>query len=312
MGEDCLTLGLISDIHTTGKGKSRRLLAQAFDALREEQVDLVLSAGDNVNGCQKEEFEVLETSLKNHLAGIPFFAAAGNHDYFSNHPQDVPQPEAREAFFETMLSQPFETTYFQNGNYVLNFQSHHIIFLDCIQNNKKFCFDEQTAQWLEAQLSQSEGEGWRIVVNHLPLGNHVLGTPKQKVFMAGNARLQDMLNRHSRVLYVAGHTHYRIDSVYPSAEQDAHGNIYLNAGSVGNTQPCLYDVKQYKALRNSLPHDSEEYRNINRYFKMGSMGLLVRLANDAVHVDGYDFARGAYIDRAHFTFSESSEVFRSI
>ena len=302
MREDNLTLGLISDLHTTGKGKSRRLLAQAFDALREEQTDLVLSAGDNVNGCQKEEFEVLETSLKNHLAGIPFFAAAGNHDYFSNHPQDVPQPEAREAFFETMLSQPFETTYFQNGNYVLNFQSHHIIFLDCIQNSKKFCFDEQTEQWLEAQLSQSEGEGWRIVVNHLPLGNHVLGTPKQKVFMAGDTRLQNVLNRHGRVIYVSGHTHNSLDSVYPSAVRDTRGNIYLNAASVGNTQPCIYEMKLHKAQRKSLAKGSEAYRALDRYFKMGSMGLLVRLEDDAVYVEGYDFERDAYIARAHFIF----------
>ena len=303
--EQSVKIALISDLHTTVKGKSKRLLGEAFDALRGEEVDLVLSAGDNVNGCQAEEFATLEASLANHLKGIPFFAAAGNHDYFSNHPQDVPQPQARRVFFEKMRSQSFETARFQSGAYSLDFCGIHIIFLDCIRNQKRFCFDEEQALWLEGELENSRSAAWRIVVNHLPLAAHVLGTPKQKAFMAGNTRLQKILDSHRRIIYVSGHTHNRIDSVYPSAEQDAFGNLYLNAGSVGNTQPCLYDLRRYRALRDSLPRDSEEYRAINRYFKMGSMGLLLRLDADEVQIDGFDFEHAQRIERAHFVFGVS-------
>lgn len=97
-------------------------------------------------------------------------------------------------------------------------------------------------------------------------------------------------------------THNRIDSDYPSAEQDEHGNIYLNAGSIGNTQPCLLDTKRLKPLRDSLPKDSDEYKELNRYFKMASMGLFMDVYENRIVIKGYDFSQKEYIQRCDFVF----------
>ena len=79
-----IRIALVSDMHTTQKGRSKRILSEAFTAIREQKADLVISAGDNTNGCQTAEYEVLQNSVKNHLPEeTPFLAALGNHDYFA-------------------------------------------------------------------------------------------------------------------------------------------------------------------------------------------------------------------------------------
>ena len=299
-----MTIAIVSDIHATGKGKSKRLISEAFDAINEHKADLVLSAGDNVNGCQKAEYEALSASIQNHLGSIPIYCAFGNHDYFSNHPEDVSDENARSSFLNQLFEQNKTINHFKNGIYSLYFENVHIIFLDCVQNRRNFFFDEEQAQWLENELEKSREDRFRIIVNHLPLAIHNLGA-KRKVntFMAGNNRLQSIIDKYSNIIYVSGHTHNRIDSDYPNAERDENGNIYLNGGSVGNTQPCLEDIKKLKPLRNSLPKDSEEYKEINRYFKMGSMGLFLDIRDDCFHIRGYDFIRNEYISRCDFVFN---------
>ena len=297
------TIAIVSDLHTTEKGKSKRLLAEAFSTINKQGADLDISAGENFNGCQQIEFDVLTASLYNHLSNIPFYAAYGNHDYFSNNPEDIADEGARNDFINMLLSQNETVKRFQNGAYSLHSNGIHFIFLDCIQNNQNFKFDKEQAAWLENELETSKNERFRIVVNHLPLALHNLGCKRKvKEFMAGNGILQGIIDRYNNTIYISGHTHNRIDSDYPSAEQDEFGNVYLNAGSVGNTQPCLLDTKRLKPLRVSLPKDSDEYKEINRYFKMGSMGLLLEINDDCVCVKGYDFSRNEYIKRCDFVF----------
>lgn len=291
-------------MHTTKKGKSKRLLAEAFSAINERGADLVISAGDNVNGCQRTEFDIILDSLNNHLSAIPFYAALGNHDYFPNNPDNIADELAREEFFAETIAKSDSFCRYKNGTYSIRFNGIHIIFLDCIQNSKNFKFDSEQSEWLENELKKSKNDRFRIIVNHLPLAAHNLGCKKKsKEFMAGNEKLQKIIDGYSNIIYISGHTHNRIDSDFSSAEQDEVGNIYLNAGSVGNTQPCLLDTKRLKPLRDSLPKGSDEYKELNRYFKMGSMGLFLEINDDCICVKGYDFSRNEYIERCNFVFS---------
>lgn len=298
-----ITIAIISDIHTTEKGKSKRLLGAAFEAIREIGADLVLSAGDNVNGCQKSEYNILKTSIQNHLGNIPIYTALGNHDYFPNYSDDISDENARSNFFDMILAQTPTPNCFENGSYSIFFNGIHIIFLDCIQNKRNFLFDNEQAEWLENELEKSKNDHLRIIVNHFPLAAHNLGTKrKTKAFMSGNDKLQNIIDRCGNIIYISGHTHNRIDSNYPSAEIDEKSNIYLNAGSIGNTQPCLLDMKRLKPLRDPFPKESEEYKRINRYFKMSSMELFLEINDDFICVRGYDFSQNEYITRCDFTF----------
>lgn len=297
-------IALLSDFHTVQKGRSKRMLYEAFTAVKEHNADFVISTGDNVNGCQQEEFEILRSSIENHLGDIPFYSALGNHDYFSNNSDDICDGTARDDFFNQKLSQYNSVKHFQNGAYSIRFNGIQIIFLDCIQNNRNFRFDDEQAKWLESELEESRNDRFKIVVNHLPLASHNLGCRnKNAAFMAGNSKLQSIIDSFGNIIYVSGHTHNRIDSDYPSAELDENGNMYLNAGSVGNTQPCLNDMKKLKPLRDSLPKDSEKYKEIERYFKTASMGLFLDVYNEHITVQGYDFSQKKYIPRCNFIFS---------
>lgn len=296
-------IALISDLHTIEKGKSKKMLFEAFTAVKENKADFIISAGDNTNGCQQGEFEILHSSIENHLGDIPFYSALGNHDYFANDCSETACDEARIDFFENMLSQGEVTGRHKFGSYSVRIKGIQLIFLDCIAGNEKFTFDEELAEWLENELKKSNNDRFRIIVNHLPLAAHNLGCRnKNTAFMAGNSKLQSIIDNSRNIIYVSGHTHNRIDSDYPSAEQDENGNVYLNAGSVGNTQPCLNDTKKLKPLRDLLPKDSEEYKEINRYFKTASMGLFLDVYNEHMTVQGYDFSQKKYIPRCSFVF----------
>lgn len=202
-----MTIALISDFHTTEKGKSKRILSTAFTAIKEKRVDAVLSAGDNVNGCQQTEFDVLKASISNYLDGIPFYTALGNHDYFSNNPDDISNEKARDDFFNLMLDQNNSANRFQNGAYSLYLNGIHIIFLDCVQNSRNFRFDDEQAKWLESELEGSINDRFRFVVNHLPLAAHNLGCKKKtREFTAGDSKLQRIIDRYNNIIYISGHT----------------------------------------------------------------------------------------------------------
>ena len=233
-----MRIALISDLHTVEKGRCKRILSEAFEIIRAHGVDIVISAGDNTNGCKQGEFDVLRNSIQNHLGTVPFFAALGNHDYFSNQKTDIPCTNARESFLRKITEQADSLECFYGENISIRKNGLHIIFLDCIQNNRNFRFDDGLGEWLTNELKKSQSDRFRIIVNHLPLAAHNLGCQsKSKEFMAGNKKLQKIIDDNKQIIYVSGHTHNRLDSDYPSAEQDKNGNIYINAGSVGNTQP---------------------------------------------------------------------------
>lgn len=301
-------IAVISDLHTIQRGKSMRLLAEAFDSIKEHGADFVLSAGDITNGCQQGEFDIISNSLNNHLADIPFYSALGNHDYFSNNKDDIPCNEARDGFLNRIKQQNNKVEEYKYGTYSVRINGTKIVFLDCIQSNRKFDFDNDPAGWLKAELDNSQSDGFRIVVNHLPLASHNLGcNKKHKEFMAGNGKLQRIIDSSKNIIYISGHTHNRLDSDLPSAEQDERGNIYINAGSVGNTQPCVNDIKNLKKAKIIVPKDHPLYKEIDRYFKMSSMGSFLDIYEDFVLVKGYDFSQKKWIPRCSFAFSNSIE-----
>ncbi len=293
-------IALISDMHITQKYKSVRLLKQAFESICKMNTDFVIGAGDNVNGCQKDEF----ASVQRLAQELTFYPALGNHDYFENHPYDIPDEKAREAFLQQMLQENNTVSFFRNGAYALWHGDIPVIFLDCVQNRRNFKLDDEQLEWLKEQLDKTEDCRFRIVVNHMPLVHHTLGRggKQPSAFFSGDGKLQKLIDSRRRIIYVSGHTHNRIDSDFPSAEQDAYGNIYLNAGSIGNTMPCPREMKKLKPLRNMYEKGSAEYKALDRYFKAGSMGLFLDVQESTVTVNGYDFKQNEFIERCHFDF----------
>ena len=298
-----MRIAVISDLHTIQKGRCKRILSEAFSAIRETNTDFVISAGDNTNGCQQGEFVVLRESIRHHLGDIPFYSALGNHDYFSNHQDVIPCIDAREHFLKEMIEQNGSAEVFRYGTYSVRVNGIHIIFLDCIQNKPNFRFDDGLHEWLKKELEKSKDDRFRIIVNHLPLAEHNLGC-RQKThdFMAGNGKLQQLIYKAGKIIYISGHTHNRLDSDYPSAHQDGCGNVYINAGSIGNTQPCTKDTGNLKKLRLSLSKDNPMYTEINRYFKMSSMGWIMDIYKDVAALKGFDYSGAQYIPRASFLF----------
>ena len=305
-GQPKARIAVISDLHTVQKGNSKRQLFEAFEGVREQKADLVISAGDNTNSCQQGEFEILEASVRRHLGGIPFFAALGNNDYFSDRADMIPSPEARERYLDGIRQQNGYAGAGGFGTYTVCFNGIHLLFLDCIRDDAQFRFDDETAEWLRAELEDRRDAGLRILVNHLPLANHNLGCRKKtNAFMAGNNKLQRIMDDSGDIVYISGHTHNRPDSDYPSAEQDEYGNTYLNAGSIGNTQPCFRDMSNLRKIKNAVQADSSMAHEINQYFKTRSMGLFLDWYENGLAVNGYDFGSKKWIPRCSFVFERS-------
>lgn len=174
--ERCLRIAAVSDIHTVCKGKSRKLLGSALFDIRDKKADFVLSAGDITNGCQQDEYEIVENSVNKNLCGTAFFTALGNHDYFANHHGDIHSPDARNAFIEKIRNQAEDVHYYKNCEYSVRIFGIQVILLDCIQNSENFFIDDEQLSWLKNELSLSSTERFRIIVNHLPLAAHCLGS----------------------------------------------------------------------------------------------------------------------------------------
>lgn len=298
-----IRIAIISDLHTVQKGKSKRILSEAFSSITEHEADIVLSAGDNVNGGQSGEYETLQASISEHLGGIPFYAALGNHDYFANDDHSIASDKARKRFFEDILRKTHLIDVYKNGTYSICFQGIHIIFLDCINNNKNFRFEEETEKWLESELEKSREEHIHIIVNHLPLAIHNLGRGKRNVqFMAGNNKLQKLIDCYDNIIYISGHTHYSLNSIYPSVEWDENGNIYINASSVGNAQAAPEVVSEVRRQTAGLFCDTAAYKELHGRLKSSSMGLFLDIYENKINICGYNFATKEYIPKCNFEF----------
>lgn len=302
-----------SDTHALAKkARDRHIRAACFADIAQLNPAYLLFAGDVTNGMQAKEFISFADDLLTAFHDIPVFTAFGNHDFNPNAPHDRPSAEARDAFFRRVQEHnaALGADACSAGRYGFStrYDGLQLVSLDCVQGKSDYRVDDDQLQWLDNTLRQSEADRFRIVLNHFPLRQHVLGSRPHpgKQFLRNDHALQKLLNTHARIMYLSGHTHYRPDSDYCSAEFVSETlHLYINTGSIGNTQPCTADCRALRSMRNvylANAPDSTEQIYIEGCFKSRSMGQVIEVFADSVAVKGRDFLMGKYIPRCSFRF----------
>ena len=108
-----------------------------------------------------------------------------------------------------------------------------LIGLQCVESSRRFLFPEgRQLDWLEAHWEDTHAS-WHIILCHAPILAH---NPNRNVgapYLDKNTRVQKILDHHSRIIFLSGHTHVSPNMLTGNGEFDAeHQNIYLDCGSV--------------------------------------------------------------------------------
>lgn len=228
-----MRLMVMSDLHLSKKPwQVRRALKMGVDA------DAVLLVGDLTNDGTPEQMELMHQCIKEVLPDTPVLAVAGNHD----HPHQ-PSPMLREGICDypalqdwLLARQPYPYLLDDSGAYAVRMGQIEIIGLNCVWHWRRFKFKDGTQlKWLENHLDTSDARR-HILLCHAPLLAHNPKRSDTKPYLSRDEYLQRIIDAHSNILFLSGHTHISMESPALCVEHDeAQNNIYINDGSIRPT-----------------------------------------------------------------------------
>ena len=277
-----------SDIHLGGhyfhNYENRSL---AFRRMAQDAPAAVFITGDIADNSNPEEYEEARTLIDEIFTGIPVFVSAGNHDYSPYKPGAVPHFAEMHAFFEWECKRAealgAKTADLNERNY---FEARlgdntQVLVLNPNDVGNHFEVGEAQREWLSEKLNAGDGARVRFVLTHFHQQNTVGCSERQQgmKFFIDNDEVQEILDRHTGIIHLSGHTHYNFDSDMPNASFDSARRIlYLNAG-------C--------AVWNGVD------MNVRReyYLQNRCTGQRIEVYGDSVITRGVDFVSGKYIPR---------------
>ena len=210
---------------------------------------MVFLLGDSTNDGLPEQFEEFRACIRDVAEGKTILPVPGNHDI--THPRFIGKEtdgslsyaDSQEALLGNAKEKGCVFTEDRSSlAWAMQLGGLDLIGLQCVVSQRKFLFPEGgQIDWLEEHLASTTAS-WHIILCHAPLlahnPNRNIGAP----YLDKNNRIQDILDRNGRILFLSGHTHVSPNVLTGNAEYDVdHQNIYLDCGSVVPTD--TYDEK---------------------------------------------------------------------
>lgn len=226
-------IGVISDVHLFNKTLN---IERALSKL--QGVDLLLIVGDIADRAREEQYDLLLSLIDARLHGLPVYCVSGNHD-------NPARDDTSYRQFERKINGEYPSIVDPCGAFYKRINaSLDLIGINPLYHQKQFFFPNRGQQlaFLKERLAGSACK-YHIVMCHPPLIAH---NPQRTADMASyitaeqDARLQSILDENHNVIFLSGHTH-----VAPALEFDeAHGNLYINDGSI-----CPTTLKDTDAIQ---------------------------------------------------------------
>lgn len=216
-----MKIGIISDIHLFNKTASiERALSEIGD------VDLLLIAGDIADRADQRQYAIFLQLIKKHHVSVPVYCVSGNHD-------NPTRDDTNYRRFERSINDEYCSIVDECGAFYKHINEQiDIMGVNPSYYQKQFFFPEKGRQltFLEEKLVASDCE-YHIVMCHPPLIAHNPQRAEDRspyIVKEQDDRLQRIIDKSGRVVFVSGHTH-----VFPDVEfDDIHRNLYINDGSI--------------------------------------------------------------------------------
>ncbi len=224
---------ILTDLHLSSKPWKIR------QALKAAESDMIFLLGDSTNDGLPEQFNLFQACIDETVPMKTVFPVTGNHDVLHTSRDHSTDGCGNYAVFQRNLLARAERNGFSlsfapdSRAYSVQIDDLDVIGLQCVISGRKFMFPEgKQIDWLEEHLSKTEAS-WHIILCHAPLLSHNPNRNTGVPYLDRNKRLQEIVNRNGRIIFLSGHTHVSPNVLTGNGEYDEeHQNIYLDCGSV--------------------------------------------------------------------------------
>ncbi len=225
---------VLTDLHLASKPWKIR------QALKAAESDTVFLLGDSTNDGLPEQFLQFLSCITDVAPEKIILPVPGNHDI--THPRFIGKEtdgivgykDFQRALLESASERGCFFSYDQSSlAWTLQIDDLDLIGLQCVISGRKFQFPEsKQIDWLEQHLSSTPAS-WHIILCHAPLLAYNPNRNIDPPYLDKNKRIQDIVDRYGRIIFLSGHTHVSPNVLTGNGEYDAeHQNIYLDCGSV--------------------------------------------------------------------------------
>ncbi len=226
---------VLSDLHLSAKPWMIKR------ALRAAKSDTILLLGDSVNDGLPEQFELFLDCVAEAAPDKTILPVPGNHDI--THPRFIEKNadgiKAYASFQQRLLTRASErgegfTCDPNSLAWSARRDGLDLIGLQCVVSGRRFLFPEgKRLDWLEEHLEENSDADWHIIQCHAPLLKHNPNRNTGNPYLDKDRRLQELLDKTGKILFLSGHTHVSPNVIHGNGELDEKtDNLYLDCGSV--------------------------------------------------------------------------------
>lgn len=224
---------ILTDLHLSSKPWKIK------QALKAAESDRIFLLGDSTNDGLSEQFNLFQACIDETIPMKAVLPVTGNHDVLHTSRDNSTDGCGNYAVFQKNLLARAERNGFRmsfapdDRAYSVQIDDLDVIGLQCVISGRKFLFPEgKQIDWLEEHLSKTEAS-WHIILCHAPLLSHNPNRNTGTPYIDRNKRLQEIVDRNGRIIFLSGHTHVSPNVLTGNGEYDeTHQNIYLDCGSV--------------------------------------------------------------------------------
>lgn len=225
VGADPFRFGVIGD-YGSGTPPAYRNAA----LLRREDVDFMLTAGDNVYpaGLERQYDRGLFRPFGALMRRVPMWPTLGNHDYGDE--EGAPSRRTADAYFRNFVlpRDPGRERFY-------SFRFANAEFLAIDSEVSSFAPGSRQYRWIDATLRRSRA-CWRIPYFHHPAHAEYVNPPAQDLTKLRHVQrwLLPLFERHGVKLVLTGHEHNYVRSRrLIGGREDRRGVTYVLAGGGG-------------------------------------------------------------------------------
>ena len=205
INSNAIKLGIISDFQLNKKYPNYdRNLKNTLKKLKEENVDIIIMAGDIVDTGYQSEYDqyknILNSVYTDNSTKPLIFEIMGNHEYYATQ-YKIPGYSLKKNI------QLFKDNFNKYPFYHIKINNYHFIFWSMQNYDKRENYTIHT-NWLQKHIEIAENDLQRagdpiFIITHLPPKNTVYGSEDT----TGSITAYNVLKNYENIFCISGHSH---------------------------------------------------------------------------------------------------------